>query len=227
MNRHTVAEVPVIKKVTKALLAVVVSSLIISLTIIIAGASIKPAVVIDLQRCTGTVSPPNGKVELAGHELGLTHEQTKILRLAHSVGKETGHPEDTQAIALAETHAGLLDKVGDGGASLGEMQTQLPACRAVLAAHPELGTYTDAQLKKRLLTDSDFAVRMGAYYFEILHQNYASVKNKEKRRKSALLCYNAGPRNVRINRDPQKYLKRVDYFLKTVVRPFNKQAQLT
>jgi hypothetical protein len=176
-----------------------------------------------LNQCSGN-STKETKVELAGRAVNLDPSQAKLMQKAHIIGKTVGHhPETIQGILMAETLAGKLGKIGDGGASLGEMQTQIHAARAVLEVHPQLGTFkTDAQLRNRLLTDSEFAIKVGALYFNILHQYYAHIKDPHKRWRAAVLCYNAGPKNVNRKRDPQQYVKMVEDYMKHTVRPFNK-----
>jgi hypothetical protein len=180
-----------------------------------------PLIPIVSERCTGDISTKDLVVLSAGQKVGLNNEQSMLLQVAKEIGESVGHPETAQTLAMVETQAGKLGKVGDGGDSLGELQTQLPAARAVLKEHPELGKFTDRQLRQKLLSDSKFAITIGVLYFDMIYKGYASIKNPQKRWEKSMLCYNAGPRNAAIKRDPQKYIKWSKFYMAQVVRPFN------
>lgn len=106
----------------------------------------------------------------------MTPEQCLIIFLATQIGSEYKVPE-LPALVVLESLAGE-HLVGDDGASFGLGHMRLSTAKDVLARHPKLwpGKHTDADIIVRLLTDTEFALRLAAQ----------RVKDK------GLIVYNAG-----------------------------------
>lgn len=132
-----------------------------------------------------------------------TQEQQQILEY---VNKHCGvHKRDIAAIIIQESFVG--DKVirrGDSGAAHGVGQMHIPTAKYVLSFHDK--SIPTPNLKRKLLTDDEFAVIMILRYYQYL------LKTFNYNRKLAILAYNVGPTKVKrtgFSFDPNDYLAKV------------------
>lgn len=108
------------------------------------------------------------------NNLTFTSEQITNLRLAHTIGKEVGHPTIIQSILLQESNGGMSARLSSGG-SYGIMQVQTVAARSVFKHYPELQeryfpgkkTISNADIVTLLMTNKEFNVKIAVRHFSI------------------------------------------------------------
>ena len=168
----------------------------------------------------------NGKFWNSLSRHWLTEEQIKLLNLAHHIGMEEDGAEQAallQAILMQESHAGNYGRIGDvhadvGKRSYGVMQVKLITAYDVLKNYPEMGNFkTEEGLIIKLVTDDEFNIRIASRHLLMLRKH-------TQRDAQAIMAYNTGLNKAMAHWYPEKfrYVRKVDRYLRYVVRPFNK-----
>lgn len=157
----------------------------------------------------------------------LTLQQIQLLNLAHHIGMEEDGVEQAsllQGILMQESHAGHYGRIGDvhaevGKRSYGVMQVKLITANDVLKNYPEMGNFkTEESLIIKLVTDDEFNIRIASRHLLMLRRH-------TQRDAQAIMAYNTGLNKALAHWYPEKfrYVRKVDRYLKYVVRPFNKR----
>lgn len=157
-----------------------------------------------------------------GH--AFTEDQHKVLSLAKAEGQEINFPETIQAIALQETLAGHLGRLGDKQfkdwrkRSYGIMQVRFVTAKWIL--HQKFGShiYTDAGLLHNLTHNDQFNIFVARIYWQYLYNQFRGHKLRWTK---AVLAYNAGIGNVLkygLSFDPNNYVKNIHKRIKSLRR---------
>lgn len=148
-----------------------------------------------------------------------SHDQLRLLRLAHDIGTEVGWPETIQAILLQETSAGVHGPVGDRSHSFGQrsychMQVKLAAAKDVLRYY-DLGRVfaTEEELLVALLTEDEFCIQVGAHYFALMVERTPTWSE-------AVIAYNQGIAGSQLYGDRGGYLPKIRSRIHSEIRPY-------
>jgi len=161
-------------------------------------------------------------LSVSGH--AFSGAQHKVLDLAKAEGREAQFPETLQALALQESLAGKLGRLGDRHhkdwkkRSYGVLQVRFTTAKWIL--HRKFGhhIYYDGELLRRLTNSDRFNVFVARIYWEYLYNQFRGHKLRWSK---AVLAYNVGIGNVLkhgLSFDPNKYLMNIQLRLKALRR---------
>jgi hypothetical protein len=161
-------------------------------------------------------------LSVSGH--AFDEQQHKVLDLARAEGWEAQFPETLQALALQESLAGKLGRLGDKHykdwrkRSYGVMQVRFTTAKWIL--HRKFGhhIYLDGVLLHRLTYDDKFNIFVARIYWEYLYNQFRGHKLRWSK---AVLAYNAGIGNVMkygLSFDPNNYLMHIKQRLRALRR---------
>jgi len=161
------------------------------------------------------------------NNLIFTSEQITNLRLAHTIGKEVGHPTIIQSIMLQESNGGTNPRLNSGG-SYGIMQVQVVAARSVFTHYPDTRdryfpnktAISNADIIKLLMTNKEANIRIAVRHFSIYLKLCKGDLNK------TIAGYNMGIGRVlgtgSSDFSTTKYVKQVRLRQRTDVDQFNR-----
>ncbi len=140
-----------------------------------------------------------------------TNEQLQILEY---VNKHGGYyKKDIAAIIIQESFVGnKVKRTGDNNKAYGIGQMHLPTAKHILTVNNK--PYKKQEIKNKLLTDDEYAVKMVVKYYRYL------MKKFKYDRKKAILAYNVGPTKLKrtgLKFDPNDYLNKVLSYRKLIV----------
>ena len=145
----------------------------------------------------------------AAFGIGLSTEENMRVASIWSYGRDSGLGYAAVGILMQETYAGRYGPVGDahlpvGRRAYGPMQVRMGAAKMALQHCPELnnGFRYEEEIIAKLITDPEWAIKVGYCYLEYNYQRTGSVR-------MAISRYNAGGM-YQNNLDAHEYIRLVE-----------------